>query len=573
MSPRDIYRLVAHIVAFVLSSFFVTLLEYHAPPPSVWVHRAFLAFRFLWLVLSGAWFFVVFMTHTGIDEAVIFTVMYGARGAGIRDQLPLVGLALLIPCVTLFLSNVVCYLLPLVIRTPRLYKALGRAPNWLRALAVGLVVVAHPVVVQVSSILLFAPKGDPSVAGPHFLFRPSLHFAGDSFAAATVAPVRTKPPNLVLIFAESFDRMHLDELVFPGLTPGTRALEDESITFKNVQDTWGTRFSMGSKIGVQCGCPLFHPFQLRLAQEWENFVVQDENGVSHPAFARGLRCMGDILRDAGYTLEMVMGHDSRFGGEGNFALSHGFRRVIDVEDKARFTSGRLHSWGAHDDELFDVARRRVQELQSSESPFALVVETIDLHDGVSSPRCYANGRAHYPNFPNNERVDAAYCFDFLVSRFVREVASEDTMVVLLSDHTQRPHARISMVWHVGKGAPTEDPPRMLFLVHGGQVRPARINRMGSSLDIGRTVLDLMGFRGSDGVGFGRNLFNAKNQTLLEALGTIEAMDEALSWWAGDPLTSTCVWSSDPTCANFGEWEGLAPTSSPRSLRSRSDEGS
>jgi phosphoglycerol transferase len=68
--------------------------------------------------------------------------------------------------------------------------------------------------------------------------------------------VANKKKNIVWIYAESLERTYLDTTIFPGLLPHITELEKKSLSFQNIQQSYGTGWTIAGLIATQCGVPL-----------------------------------------------------------------------------------------------------------------------------------------------------------------------------------------------------------------------------------------------------------------------------------------------------------------------------
>lgn len=234
-------------------------------------------------------------------------------------------------------------------------------------------------------------------------------------------------------------------------------------------------------------------------------------------------CLGDILKDHGYELRFIGGAKADFAGKGTFIKQHGYTSIdrsyfetfIPINDK------NYSDWGGHDDHLLDYAYESFIELSKSDKPFVLSLLTLDTH----------HPRGHIPSACSNDEpygdgkisiLNAVQCSDKLLAKFISKIQSsdayKDTIIVLQSDHLAMSNDALSML--------NEDPKsrKNTFVILGSDVQKAKIDRPGLLIDVGATILSLLG--NDDGLGFGRNLlasyhdgmtyakFNQEDKTLI-----------------------------------------------------------
>ena len=112
--------------------------------------------------------------------------------------------------------------------------------------------------------LLMSYGLNPAVTDLYSLYQSSLKRVAskeepDLFVK--VAPVKfaDKPRNIVWLYLESLERTYLDESLFPGLMPNLGSLEEESVSFTNVHQIYGTGWTIAGMVASQCGIPLVTP--------------------------------------------------------------------------------------------------------------------------------------------------------------------------------------------------------------------------------------------------------------------------------------------------------------------------
>ena len=432
---------------------------------------------FVLLGLSGVYLIADYFTGAGITESVIYHLRYGLRGSGFGEYL---GLLIAVP---LFVALAVS-------AATWVFRQLsgGHVSRFaFKAAALALLMTAVAVnPVNRKLLALYAVAESAAEAGP-----PA--FAMIYPSTASTGPRR----NLVYLYLESLERTYLDESLFPGLAPNLQALEREARSFTDVRQLHGTGWTIGGMVASQCGLPLFLP-------------PDEEAGDAAEDFLPGARCMGDVLRQAGYRLDFLGGASLAFAGKGAFYRSHGFSGVEGREE----LTGRLadpdyqSGWGIHDDSLFGFAALRYQGLAASGQPFGLFLLTLDTHrNGHESAWCED---VHYGE-GEDAILNAVHCTDRQVGAFVDAIrhgpGGDDTLIVIASDHL----AMRNESWdRLQRGTR-----RNLLLVLDPAGTAAWDNRPASTLDAAPTILSLMGLK-TAALGLGRDL-GAPAPTLVEAM--------------------------------------------------------
>ena len=333
----------------------------------------------------------------------------------------------------------------------------------------------------------------------------------DYYHNPRIEPGNGNGKNVVFIYAESLERSYFDEKVFPGLMPNLKKLEKQAIHFTNIRQVMDTGWTVAGMTASQCGLPLVTPSH-----------GNSMNGMD--SFMQSAVCLGDLLSSAGYYLSYMAGADPAFSGKGKFYQSHGFDRVRGTDDLLPKLDNPeyLNSWGLYDDSLFELAWQHFEELaqDKSKQPFGLFTLTLDTHHPAGHPTS-ACEHIRYQN-GDNEMLNAVACADFLINRFINKLRSSpyasNTVIVLVSDHLALANKAADLLEQTER--------RNLFMmIDPAAPEPRRVDAQGSTLDIGSTLLPLIGF--DEHIGLGRNLLDKQNRK------DVAAIHERLPLWKTD----------------------------------------
>lgn len=300
----------------------------------------------------------------------------------------------------------------------------------------------------------------------------------------TVSSIPNKPLNLIYIYLESFERAYFDKNLYPDLLPGLTKIEDNSISFTNLTQTVGAEWTIAGMVASQCGIPLF--------------ASAGPNGTkNYDKFMPDAVCVGDILDKTGYNLSYLGGSKLSFTGKGNFYRDHGFEKIRGKKSlKSKYTEKNDYNrWGLNDDKLLDEAYQEYSLLSAEEEPFGLFLLTLGTHNpGYLSQTC---GEESVYRGGEDRLLNAVKCTDKLVFDFVNKIRSSEhgsnTIIVVGSDHLDMGKR------YKGKKR------RNLFLVNSPNIKPQFVNKLGSTLDIAATLLEMLGFSDVKKFGFGFNL--------------------------------------------------------------------
>jgi arylsulfatase A-like enzyme len=282
--------------------------------------------------------------------------------------------------------------------------------------------------------------------------------------------------------------------------------------------------SVGARYVELCGAPYHNtPELVRLA---EHGVTFDRMYASHPFTSNamaGLFCsvypyhgwralpprapalrvsgLADVLAERGYRTAFLHTGDLRFDREGEFLRRHGFAQVTDVAEPSELIgtngaggAGVDRFQGAADfdslpDSLLVSAARNWIEADRSR-PFLLTLWTIETHHPYAGD---ATGNVTDPYM--DRYLNAVRTTDALIGRLARELDShglaDSTLLVVLGDHGDA----FGQHGHRAHGQTLyEDEVRIPVLLVNPRLFPRgeRIHRVGQQIDIGPTVLDLLG---------------------------------------------------------------------------------
>ncbi len=531
---------------------------------------AFLVAAFLFIVLSISIVYLVadFFTGRGIDESVVFHLRYGLRGAGHGEYTHVAALAL----ISLYLGVNSLLFAFLHLSQPSLKRSGASTPLGIALLACAIVInpgVGNLCAFITHEFLVDFDEQSHATSGDKLFQQDTLASvrsdqldeirSGQELGTMLESEADDDPMNIVYIYLEGLEQTYFDETLFPGLLPRLNRIRNRGLSFTDIRQVYGTGWTIAGMVASQCGVPLV--------------TTSDHHSMNNAMagmneFLPSAVCLGDILGAHGYTLSYLGGASLEFAGKGRFYQTHGFSRVYGLEEilargedtwdalhmtatgmagseqkpagTERFTHSRpirwvtehvsalwrprlsgedhVHTWGIHDDMLFDHATQIFLDLASHAQPFALFLLTLDTHHptGHISPSCeeiiYADG--------GNPMLNAVHCADFLVSGFLEQImASEhagNTLIVVSSDHLALRNTATDLLDQGNRR-------NLFFILHPGMDGGAINERIGSMLDVGPTLLGLLGSfeANQDDLGFGQDLLD-QTPNLMERFTDVDA---------------------------------------------------
>jgi len=426
---------------------------------------------FLNTFLLSVYFFMHFLSGDGINDAIIFHLKFGIKGFGIDEYI--------IPFSALVLINILIFsLFKLFIKNLTSNSTFLNLNKFFPILIFLLSIFSNPFYKDTFMLMNFNSANHN--IDENFFYEQEIFF-------------NKEKKNIIFIYLEQIERTYLNEEIFPNLMPNIKKLEEQSISFTNIDSPRATNWTIAGMAASQCGVPLLTP-------------IASENSMSGvDKFLPLANCIGDILNQENYELQYIGGSDLDFAGKGNFYKTHGFNIVegwYELENTLKDKNYRS-PWGVYDDELLDIVFKRVQNLHSQNKNFGLFTLTLDTHhpDGYISKSCSNN---KYKN-GDNPILNSVHCVDELVGKFMDKFLVsemyENTTLVLLSDHLALKNSASDIL--------NKQKRKNLFMIFDKSAKSKSIDAVGNTFDIGPTVMSFIGLN-SNGLGLGRNLIINKS---------------------------------------------------------------
>ena len=294
---------------------------------------------------------------------------------------------------------------------------------------------------------------------------------------------REKPYNLVIILQESMGAEFVGKLGGLPLTPNIDKLADEGIWFDNLYAT-GTR----SVRGIEAVTTGFLPSAA--------ISVVKQNKAQRDFFT-----LASYLKQAGYDTGFIYGGESHFDNMRGFFMGNGFNYVIDDHD---YNNPVFRgSWGASDEDLFNMADKKFSGYKKDE-PFFSLVFTSSFH----SPFEFPDGRIELYDDEMYTENNAVKYADYAVGAFIEKAKQssywDNTIFIVIADHNSRVY---------GNALVPVDRFHIPGLILGGPIKPDVIKTQASQIDMGPTLLSLMGLSGEHPM-IGRDLTVPANRQAI-----------------------------------------------------------
>ena len=309
------------------------------------------------------------------------------------------------------------------------------------------------------------------------------------------APAAPRPgetfPNLVIIIAESLEASFANtELLGKDLTPALTALERDAVRFSNMVQLPSASWTMGGIVASQCALPLALPGVFDLAaidradRGWPHNPLNTLTGAVERLLP-DQECLGDILERHGYRNVYIGSAPLAFAGKGAFLETHGYAEQYGWQElRSELPDPNAYGgWGLYDEDMLELAWRRLESLTRDSQPFSLMLLTVDTHDVTGRNVSASCG---VPPLINRGGFTVR-CADRLIANWIARVREvwPDTVIVLMSDHLAFPNAITDRIENA-------EARRLRFTVWGPTLEAREIARPGTHFDIGPTVLDILG---------------------------------------------------------------------------------
>lgn len=189
---------------------------------------------------------------------------------------------------------------------------------------------------------------------------------------------------------------------------------------------------------------------------------------------------GTLMRSRGYDTRFIYGGYGYFDNM-NYFFSHNGFAVTDRSDLAKDEITFANVWGVCDEDLFRRVIREGSRSHAAGKPFFFEVMITSNH----RPYTYAEGKIDIPS--GTGRGGGVKYADYAIGRFIDEVKQQpwfkDTIIVIVADHCAASGGKVDL--------PFKRYEIPLLVYAPAHVRPGRVDRMMSQIDIAPTVLGML----------------------------------------------------------------------------------
>ncbi len=456
---------------------------------------------FTYMIISAFYIVSNYFTGEGINDAVIFHLRYGLEGSGFGDYYLIIAAG-----VGLFIASLALSIFYYRLVKNDVFEHHHKLKHAISVAALMLSLVLHPTV---------RFGFDNTLKALGFENPLSLQYSfSDYYQEPSLTSTSDEHPNLVYIFAESFEDTYFDEKIFPSLVTALRPIREQSTSFTQIKQAQGTSWTIAGMTSVICGLPLVTP-------STDAHSAQGNSMSKMSTFYSGAVCMSDMLHKEGYKLIYRSGSPLEFAGVDKLYKTHQFDDVKGIKELKPLLQNPSYQtpWGLYDDTLFDIAMNDFKKASKSKQKFAMFLSTMDTHHpyGHVSKSC----KAQQYKDGSNSMLNAVICSDELIAKFIKQIGEspygKNTIIVVGSDHLAMHNMAIDDLM---KG----ERRNQFMIIDPRATSGQKVEKVGTTLDIGATLLPFLGYNAQ--LGLSRNLLGED----ISLKATFDNFDQILSAW-------------------------------------------
>jgi len=292
---------------------------------------------------------------------------------------------------------------------------------------------------------------------------------------------RQKPLNLVILLQESLGATFVESLGGLAVTPELEKIKNEGWWFEQLYAT-GTRSVRGIEAVTAGFMPTPAQSVVKLSLSQKNFFT-----------------LADLLKSQGFHTEFIYGGEAHFDNMRSFFTGNGFQQIIDIKNIKNPVF--VGSWGASDEDLYNHAHQHLIKLHQRNQPFFSLIFSSSNHEPFEFP----DGRIELYEQPKDTVNNAVKYADYALGDFIKKAKAspywKDTVFLIVADHDDRVY---------GNNLVPVEKFHIPGLILGADIQPKKIQPLASQIDLGPTLLSLMGVTGSHPM-IGRDFARYPNQ--------------------------------------------------------------
>ena len=236
----------------------------------------------------------------------------------------------------------------------------------------------------------------------------------------------------------------------------------------------------------------------------------------------GIKSLGEILKENGYTNYFLMGSYPDFGGRASYLKQHGDYHItgwFDAIQNKWLPKGYAQNWGFEDAKLFQFAKNMLTDISKKDTPFNFSMLTADTH----FPNGYTYGDEK--KVTNMQYKNVVFHSSTMIAQFIQWCQQQpwydNTTIVISGDHLTMDQRYINSL---DKGY---DRTVFNLFMNTGLIAETNKNRQFSNMDMFPTTLVALGAQienDKQQLGLGVNLFSGE-KTMIEKYGYQKTKDQ------------------------------------------------
>lgn len=272
-----------------------------------------------------------------------------------------------------------------------------------------------------------------------------------------------KRNNVIIITVESLSGEFLEYLGSKRgkITPNLDSIANNALLFTNFYAT-GTRTIWGLEAVALSAPP-----------------KPGQSVIKRP-HSENMFSLGQLFKARGYELKFIYGGYGYFDNMNYFFENNGYS-IIDRTSLEKNEITFSNVWGVCDQDLFGKVLKETDQSFAQGKPFLNVVMTTSNHRPFTFPNGFIDMKS-----PSNRAGAVKYC-DYAIGEFIRKARTKpwfnNTIFVIVADHC------------AGSSGQTELPileyQIPLIIYNPNLIKPQRIDKLSSQIDVGPTLLGLM----------------------------------------------------------------------------------
>ena len=303
-----------------------------------------------------------------------------------------------------------------------------------------------------------------------------------------------KKLNVVLISVESLSGSYMKHFGSKeNITPFLDSLADKSMFFTNLYAS-GTRTVRGLE-ALTLSLP----------------PVPGQSIIKRPDNAN-MFTIGSVFQSKGYLTQYIYGGYSYFDNMQAFFSGNGYE-VIDRNEIKPADIHYQNIWGVADEDEFTLALNTIDNNYKQQKSFFTHIMTVSNH----RPFTYPDGRIDIPSSTQSRNGAVKYT-DYCINKFLKEASAkpwyDSTIFVIVSDHCAGSAGSVEL--------PVTGYQIPLLIFSPKNVQPTLVSDLTAQIDIGPTILGMLGFSYTSKF-FGQDVLNTPKEKRNAFISTYQGL--------------------------------------------------